>query len=62
MGEFAYDYVGLEAEIGARLPHSAAGPGGLSEVPAKGAVGGAREPEHGNHAKRESSSADEKGA
>lgn len=37
MGEFAYDYVGLEAEIG-HVPHA--------EV---GAVGGGREPEHHPH-------------
>ena len=57
MGEFTYDYVGLDAEIGARLPHSASGPGGVgADIPAKGAVGGGREPEHGlHHGKRESS-------
>lgn len=47
LGEFAYDYVGLDAEIGAHLPHSAAGPGGVgADVPALGAVGGGREPHH----------------
>ena len=50
MGEFAYDYVGLDAEIGAHLPHTSAGPGGIgADVPALGAVGGAREPEHIAH-------------
>ena len=47
MGEFAYDYVGLDAEIGAHLPHSSAGPGGAgADVPAMGAIGGSREPDH----------------
>ena len=36
MGEFAYDYVGLEQEIG----HS---------VDTNGAVGGGREPDHHHH-------------
>ncbi|KAH8104419.1 ammonium transporter [Phellopilus nigrolimitatus] len=47
LGEFAYDYVGLDAELGAHLPHTGAGPGGVgADVPALGAVGGGREPRH----------------
>lgn len=54
LGEFAYDYVGLNAELGAHLPHGASGPGGLeAEVPALGAVGGAREPRHELEQKRD---------
>ena len=50
MGEFTYDYVGLDAEIGARLRHSASDLDGVgADVPAKGAVGSGREPEHGHH-------------
>ncbi|KAH8112512.1 ammonium transporter [Phellopilus nigrolimitatus] len=61
LGEFAYDYVGLDAELGAHLPHSGAGPGGVgADVPALGAVGGGREPRHSitqvHHAKSVSSS------
>ena len=57
MGEFTYDYVGLDAEIGARLRDSASDLDGVgADVPAKGAVGSGREPEHGlHHGKRESS-------
>ena len=47
MGEFAYDYVGLDAELGAGLPHSSSGPGGANaDVHALGATGGGREPSH----------------
>ncbi|KAL5514148.1 hypothetical protein ACEPAG_2236 [Sanghuangporus baumii] len=58
LGEFAYDYVGLDAEIGAGLPHSASGPGGPhADVSPFGAVGGGREPPHLHvPAKRDSSS------
>ncbi|KAL5478230.1 hypothetical protein ACEPAI_2414 [Sanghuangporus weigelae] len=58
LGEFAYDYVSLDAEIGAGLPHSASGPGGPhSDVSPFGAFGGRREPPHLHvPAKRDSSS------
>jgi len=47
LGEFAYDYVGLDAELGSHLPHSSAGPGGPGADPAAmGALGGGREPDH----------------
>lgn len=47
LGEFAYDYVGLDAELGGHLPHGHAGPGGMgADVPALGAMGGGREPQH----------------
>lgn len=66
LGEFAYDYVGLDAELGAHLPHTSSGPGGVgADVAAIGAVGGGREPDHihhhlGKEGHRDSSSEGEK--
>ena len=56
MGEFAYDYVGVDAELGVGLPHGHSGPGGINGGHAEGAVGGGREPMHLHHEKRDSSS------
>ena len=50
MGEFTYEYVGLDAEISARLPCGVSDPYGVgADVPVKCAVGSGREPEHGHH-------------
>ena len=50
LGEFAYDYVGLDAELGVKgMGHSASGPGGIGEPAPLGAMGGNREPMHSHH-------------
>ena len=47
LGEFAYDYVGLDAELGVKgMGHNFSGPGGIGEPAPHGAVGGGREPMH----------------
>ena len=59
MGEYAYDYVGIDAELGVGLPHGASGPGGVGGMHALGTVGGGREPHHTDasyHHHRDSSS------
>ncbi|TDL17525.1 ammonium transporter [Rickenella mellea] len=63
MGEFAYDYVGIDAELGAKTSGPGGAAGGLvhpddyhnNDI---GAVGGQREPGHGHVKKDDSSDGD----